>query len=92
MIVTSSTNMLQELLGCLALPWAANWNAGFVAAGWLRGPFTPHRVGDDIRTQYPLQGVARDNREKYHFCITFPDGYFSCVLVAVYVTRVFSGF
>jgi hypothetical protein len=27
---------------------------------------------------YPLQGIARDNLKKYHFCITFPSGRFSC--------------
>jgi hypothetical protein len=50
--------------------------------GGVEGVFEP---------QYPLQGVARDNREKYHFCITFPGGCFSRVLGVVGKTRVFIG-
>ena len=39
-----------------------------------------------------LQGVARDTQKKYHFCITFPDGCFTCVLGVVTKTLVFIGF
>jgi hypothetical protein len=45
-----------------------------------------------IRSRYSLQGVARDTREKYHFCVTFPDGHFSCVLEGCVKISVFIGF
>jgi hypothetical protein len=64
---------------------------GQARARWC-GRLALRRSRGGIRTQDPLQGVARDNREKYHFCITFPDGYFSCILVGVCIARVFIGF
>jgi hypothetical protein len=44
------------------------------------------------QTQYPLQGVARDTRKKYHFCITLAGRCFRCLLVGMSKTRVFIGF